>query len=212
VRLRSPLPALPDPAQRPGYAGTWDRHENVEAWIAVPLDGTPQRRCLLVSSALLDAHPPKKALVCALDVTELKNTQLALEQSHGRLLILNRDLDRRLEDLQRASAEKDVLFKEVQHRVKNNLQVISSLLSLQAEQAGSEQARTVLAESRDRVRSMALIHEQLSYAGHMAGIEFAQYTGRLTRYLLVMSPILTAFGCTAMSMRSLRSIRPCGAG
>jgi len=117
-------------------------------------------------------------------LTELEQRNTELHESREQLLALNRDLDRRLEQLESALAEKEVLFKEVQHRVKNNLQVISSLLSLQAEQAGSEQARAALAESRDRVRSMALIHEQLSHSGHMAEIEFAQYTGRLTRYLV----------------------------
>lgn len=128
------------------------------------------QRCLLVSSALLANRSPKKVLLCALDVTELKQTQA--------------DLARRLEDLRSALTEKDVLFREVQHRVKNNLQVISSLLSLQAERCGSDEAQTVLAESRDRVRSMALIHEQLSHSGRAAEIEFAQYADRLTRYLL----------------------------
>jgi len=138
------------------------RHENVEAWIPALVNGVQQERCLLVSSSLLGSGLPKKALVCAQDVTELKQTQVAL--------------DRRVQEIQ-------TLFREVQHRVKNNLQVISSLLSLQAEQSRSEEARTVLSESRDRVRSMALIHEQLSHSDHMAEIDFSQYVERLASYL-----------------------------
>jgi len=145
------------------------RHENVEAWIPALVNGVQQQRCLLVSCSLLGSGLPKKTLVCAQDITELKQTQVAL--------------DRRVQEIQTALAEKDVLFREVQHRVKNNLQVISSLLSLQAEQSASEEARTVLAESRDRVRSMAMIHEQLSHSGHMGEIEFAQYIERLASYL-----------------------------
>ncbi|MBV9744195.1 MAG: response regulator [Acidobacteriia bacterium] len=163
---------------------TGTRHENLEAWIPISGSGDSQNRCLLVTSCVLDSHSPKRVLVCAQDITELKQTQEALEQSNERLRMLNRDLDRNLQEIKSALSEKDVLFKEVQHRVKNNLQVISSLLSLQAQQPGSEQARAVLAESRDRVRSMALIHEQLCYSGHMAEIEFAQYIARLARYLV----------------------------
>ena len=159
------------------------RHENVEAIIPGQAPDGPNRY-LLVSSALLNATPPRKALVCALDITQLKQTQVALELSRRELLDLNRHLDHKVSDLQNALNEKDVLFKEVQHRVKNNLQVISSLLSLQAHQSGSDPARNALAESRDRVRSMALIHEQLSFTGHVAEIEFGQYIDRLIQYLL----------------------------
>jgi two-component sensor histidine kinase len=115
---------------------------------------------------------------------ERARAEEALHAAYAQLAESNRSLDRKLEEIQIALAEKEVLFKEVQHRVKNNLQVISSLLSLQAEKAGSEQARAVLADSRDRVRSMALIHEQLCYSGHMAEIEFSQYIDRLARGLL----------------------------
>jgi two-component sensor histidine kinase/DNA-binding response OmpR family regulator len=156
---------------------TGTRHENVEAWVTGSGAGAQQSRCLLITSSLLNIRSPKTALVCAQDITELKRAHSALERS-------NRSLDRKLEEIQSALAEKEVLFKEVQHRVKNNLQVISSLLSLQAVQAGSEQARAVLAESRDRVRSLALMHEQLCFSGHMAEIEFSQYIDRLARYLV----------------------------
>jgi len=163
---------------------TGARHDNVEQWLTVSMDGCDEVRCLLVSSALMREDSPKKALVCALDVTELKQTQLALERANEQLLASNSDLDRGMKELRSALADKEVLFKEVQHRVKNNLQVISSLFSLQAEQCRSEEARTVLADSRDRVRAMALVHEQLSFHGLAAEIDFAQYAGRLARYLL----------------------------
>jgi two-component sensor histidine kinase/DNA-binding response OmpR family regulator len=159
-------------------------HQNVETWIPVLVDGASKNRCFLITSVLLPSHPPKKVLICGLDVTELKHAQEELERSHERLWAANVALDLRLEELQKALNEKDVLFKEVQHRVKNNLAVISSLLSLQAGQAGSESAREALAESRDRIRSMALIHEQLCWSGHMAEIEFGQYVERLSQGLL----------------------------
>lgn len=160
------------------------RHENVEASVPVMWEGKAKVRHLLLTSALLEAERPRKALICVRDVTELKKAQIALEQSQERLIAVNRDLDSKLEQLVKALKEKDVLFRELQHRVKNNLAVISSLLSLQADQTDSGQAREALSESRDRVRSIALVHEQLVWSGQMAEIEFGPYVERLSGCVL----------------------------
>ena len=76
-----------------------------------------------------------------------------------------------------------VLLKEIHHRVKNNLQVISSLLALQASATSDAKTRALLAESRDRVRSMALIHEKLYQTADQRGISFAGYVRDLATHL-----------------------------
>src|SRR5262249_62417207 len=71
------------------------------------------------------------------------------------------------ERLQRAVREKSAVLKEVHHRVKNNLQFISSLLSLEAARSSNRQVVQLFAEIRSRLRSMALVHENLYRAGDL---------------------------------------------
>jgi PAS domain S-box-containing protein len=77
--------------------------------------------------------------------------------------------------LQASLAEKDLLLREIHHRVKNNLQVISSLLQLQANYADDPTLSQLLGESQHRIRSMALIHEQLCRGDNLQNIDFAAY-------------------------------------
>lgn len=86
--------------------------------------------------------------------------------------------------LERALQEKTVLLNEVHHRVKNNLQVVSSLLNLQATHTSDMRLRAVLAESQNRVRAMALTHQLLYERKDYSRIDLGEYLERLAQLLL----------------------------
>ncbi len=92
--------------------------------------------------------------------------------------------DRTEQELRRSLLEKDTLLQEVHHRVKNNLQIVSSLLMLQVDSLADRSAVTALKECRQRVLSMAMIHERLYSGKQMAEIEFDEYARALVQELV----------------------------
>lgn len=84
------------------------------------------------------------------------------------------------DNMKKSLAEKDVLLREVHHRVKNNMQIISSILSMQSRNLDDPRLKEILQESQNRIHSMALIHENLYNHKSLANIMFSTYIKSLT--------------------------------
>ena len=133
------------------------------------------------------------------------NAQLSYELSERR---------RAEEKISHSLQEKEVLLKEVHHRVKNNLQVISSLLYLQTDKIQDAKALDIFRDSQNRVRSMALIHEKLYQAQDLAHVDLGAYIHSLIGYLF------RSYGAYASAIRlqvnannvrlGIDSAMPCG--
>ena len=99
----------------------------------------------------------------------------------------NRDVtERKIAEVQTISSlkQKEVLLREVYHRVKNNMQVISSILKLQARYIKDEEVLQMFKDSQNRVKSMSLIHEKLYQSNDLASINIADYIRSLVSLLL----------------------------
>jgi len=100
--------------------------------------------------------------------------------------VILRDVSQRVaaEETIRASLrEKEALLREIHHRVKNNLQIVGSLLALEARGASDEQTRKMFEESQNRIHSMSLLHETLYRSSDLSQISFPEYIRELTAHL-----------------------------
>jgi len=135
---------------------------------------------------------PEGAIITSMDITARKQAQDKLTAS---------------------LKEKEVLLKEIHHRVKNNMQVISSMLSLQSQHITDKASRAMFQESQDRIRSMALIHEKLYQSDDMAQIDIASYIQDLTASLFstytVSNAIKVTIAITDIFLTITTAI-PCG--
>lgn len=102
--------------------------------------------------------------------------------------VVFRDISERkkaVNDIKASLKEKETLLMEIHHRVKNNLQIISSLLDLQANYVDEQEAINVLQESQNRVKSMAIIHEMLYQSTDLTSINFVSYIENLVHDLFI---------------------------
>ena len=120
------------------------------------------------------------------DVREPKQEDVELIQTAARLASIAIERKQAEENIKKALREKDVLLKEVHHRVKNNLQIISSLFDLQFEHIRDERTQEMVRKNQERIKAISFVHEMLYQAKELASIDFGDYVGKLTRYLLSM--------------------------
>ena len=117
----------------------------------------------------------------AFDITDRKEAEEALRQARDEL---ENKVQERTAQLAKSLGEKDVLLKEVHHRVKNNLQLISTMHRTQARFVPDVQTRTFFEAMQDRLKSIADIHEDLYQAENLVRIDFGQYVRRLASNLV----------------------------
>jgi len=116
----------------------------------------------------------------ARDITERKKAEVLLKRFNEEL---EQKVKARTEELDASLQEKIVLLREIHHRVKNNLQIIISLINLQMRQVDDEQLKQVMAETQNRVRAMSLVHEKLYQSESLSHIDLSDYTRFLATQL-----------------------------
>lgn len=124
------------------------------------------------------------------ELVYLENTASPIRNANGEIiscLEVVRDITNQKmaeKQIKKSLEEKEALLKEIHHRVKNNLQVISSLINLQSRYIKDEKILEVLKESQNRIKSMALVHEKMYQSEDLTEFDFTEYLRTLVSHLI----------------------------
>ncbi len=137
---------------------------------------------LVIASPVVDEHGyVTGAIETNLNMTELRRAEEELINYRAHLEEM---VDERTKELITLLQEKETLLQEVHHRVKNNLQIISSLLLLQATSIKDKSILNIFNESRSRIKSIAMVHEKLYQSKNFSRIDFSKYIKELSSHLI----------------------------
>ncbi|PDW03626.1 sensor histidine kinase [Candidatus Viridilinea mediisalina] len=188
----------------------------------------PIERLVIRADDLASGHSPSITNQSTSQVAELASLETSFEHMAQQLQTTIAALEQRIRDVQATEAnltsvvnqlhaslaEKETLLKEIHHRVKNNLQVVISLLRLQARTLEDERAALALAESQQRIVTMALVHELLYREGDLANINAATYLQELAEQLVrIYGPAARRINLTISANQvslNLDQAVPCG--
>ena len=143
------------------------------------LSKTGETKWVLLHSRSVQFADGHAVVGVVIDITDRKLAVQALEAA-------NQQLRAREKELISANRDKEVLLKEIHHRVKNNLQVISSLLKLQLGHVHDRQAAAVIRECQNRIKSIAIVHEKLYQSQSLAEVDIGNYIQSLISHLFRM--------------------------
>jgi PAS domain S-box-containing protein len=161
---------------------------------------------------------PRQYMAIRTDITERKRVEQEREDLLVRLKVSSADLEQRVNErtfeLSNTLNERGVLLQEIHHRVKNNLQVISSLMNLQLRSIKDQPTREALQEAQSRVKAISLIHEMLYQSKDYANVPFSEYARKLVAN--VFDVVGVAPGCVSLDLAiddvalAVNKAIPCG--
>ena len=119
-------------------------------------------------------------------LAEKEKTEKALIKGKNELEQKNNQVERQNLIIEESLHQKEVLLKEIHHRVKNNLQLVSGLMQLQGSQSNDSKIKEIMDEGQNRIRSMSLIHQQLYESKNLDKIDFSKYMEALIYDISIM--------------------------
>ena len=144
-------------------------------------DGTPFWNALVISPVRDEAGRLRSFFASLYDVTEKKQNEIELTRTRD---LLEQEVARRTHDLQAALDQKTMLLHEVDHRVKNNLQVVASLVLLKARRIKDKSAKRVLDNMAERISALSTVHRLLYSAGDVGRFDIGAFVTDLSNDLM----------------------------